>query len=230
MSSSPRSTEHNMVNDYVKTQFYSLLFRLPSIFKDKCFLYLFLVKYFLYIVPNTLCSGMLSLILQYGIFLPHPHNSFIMPPKQLWLLSASQTFPSLLISERKCPPLYMVPYIRSETMACQALLMGPIAAAKKPTRRTSSFLDELWLPCPIWLKRTAVLLCHMSSMVGNEWISLLVVEMSSELGGQPTALIHNKDILQVCVMFGNFQDTTILAAGQNDTVTLSSSFVLKDAD
>lgn len=70
----------------------------------------------------------------------------------------------------------------------------------------------------------------MTNIVENEQISLLVVEISSDLGSQPKARIYNKDILKVCVMFANFQDTAKLTGGQVNTVTLSSSFVLKDSD
>lgn len=136
MSSSPGSTEH-MVNGYAKAQFYSLLFKLHSIFSDLEIQHL---KYC--VVPNPLSSVPLALFLQNGIFLPHPQNSYTLPPKQLWLLSASQTIPTLLISERKYPPPHIVPCIRSETMACQALLMVP-KAAKWSTRRTSSSLVDL---------------------------------------------------------------------------------------
>lgn len=124
----------------------------------------------------------------------------------------------------------MVPYIRAETMAFQAsTVIGPKAATERQTRRTWSSVNDLWLPCPTWLKRTATLLHSVNGMLENEQIIFLVVEVRSGLGGQPKALIHNKDMLQVCVMF-NFQDTTVLAAGQDNTLTLSRSFVLKDAD
>lgn len=129
------------------------------------FVHLFLVKKFLYIVPNY--HQVLSLHYSFSIpfFCPTRKISFSCHLSSLDFYQLSKLFPPSWLVKGNASPY--IRYIRFETKACQALLMDPKAASKRLTRTTSSSWDDPWLLGLIWLKRTAILLCNLTSMVEN---------------------------------------------------------------